>query len=200
MAWDDPYMSAEEFRARVGSVGAVTGDALTAVLVAASRQIDNETGRNFNKSAVPEARYVTARFADAIDVPDLLSVDELAVDDGSRTYATVWAATDFDLAPVDAADRGHPYAEIRVAPLGARRFAGTARGVRITGIWGWPAVPAPIAEATFLIANRQKSLWTAPFGVSGGPANGQFGSIRMAASDLDPTIAALLAPYRVTAV
>jgi hypothetical protein len=51
--------------------------------------------------------------------------------------------------------------------------------------------------ATFLAANRLKSLWNAPFGATGG---GQLGNIKMVSTDLDPFVMSLIGPYRVTTV
>lgn len=222
MAWDDPYMGVEEFRARVGSVGTATDASLLAVLTSASRQIDswcaldNRVSFNQRTAAV---FYFTPRDPWLLDVPDLVSVSELATDNGNRTYDTVWAASDYDLYPIDADDEGRPFRQIRTRPQGNHAFpssiggwpgstygvgsgaypreTGLPKGVRITGTWGWPSVPNQIKEATFLVANRLKSLWNAPFGVTGG---GALGNLKMMSTDLDPFVMQMLSPFRVVTI
>jgi hypothetical protein len=53
-----------------------------------------------------------------------------------------------------------------------------------------------VKEACFLIANRLKSLWDAPFGQSGG---GEMGSLDMTVS-ITPIVAGMLNPYVVRTV
>ena len=71
--------------------------------------------------------------------------------------------------------------------------------ISITGTWGWPAVPAPVMQGTFLIAAQLFKLKDAPFGVAG---NSTFGtSIRSqewAGSSMiqgDSTLMQMLVPY-----
>lgn len=194
MVYGDPYMTVEEFKARVGAVGTATDGALLTVLTAASRQIDSKTGRRFDKTDTAVARDFSARDARFVDVDDLVSLTAVATDDGSRTYPTTWAATDYDLVPTGAAAKLEPYRMLRTAPNGLRLFyTGEPQGVRVSGIWGWPAVPEDVKEATFLIANRLKSLWNAPFGITG--ASNQQGGMRVDAGDVDAFVCDLISPY-----
>lgn len=197
MAWDDPYLSVSDFKARVGIQATDADTALLAVLTGASRQIDNWCGRRFTQSDAGTERHFSARAGDMLAVPDLVSLSELATDTtGSRVYATVWAATDYDLWPFDAADAGWPYTEIRVTPYGTLRFPDLARAIRLTGVFGWPAVPAPIIEACAIQANRLWARKSAPFGIAGSAELGQLTAI----TSLDPDVKAMIAPYRVQAV
>ena len=127
---------------------------------------------------------------------DLVSVSAIAVDLGDRTYADAWVATDFDLVPYDAAERGRPYTEIRLAPLSAKSFTATPRGNRVTGVWGWPAVPSQVVQAVALQAHRLWKRNQAPFGVTGSVELGQMTAI----TSLDPDVRSLLAPFRAVAV
>ena len=139
-----------------------------------------------------EPKYLTARYRYEIDLPDVVSISEIAVDAGTRTYDTVWEATDFDLTPFDPR-AGYPYTGVQVAPTGTVLFGFSPRGVRVTAIWGWPAVPAPIVEATALQATRLYKRKDAPFGVIGSTELGQL----MTISKIDPDVKSMIAPYRV---
>jgi hypothetical protein len=206
MALGDPYLTVAEFKARTKSVSVSNDDAIGAVLLAASRQVDGWCGRTFNKSDEDEERFYTLpRYGygtiydgyggSVLSTGDIVSVSELATDNGTREYPTVWETDDFDLYPFTP-DPGFPYTQIRRSPLGVQIFPVGVRAIRVTGIFGFPEVPAPIKEATFITANRLKSLWDAPFGVSGG---GEMGTLQMATS-VTPIIAQMLEPYRVRAV
>lgn len=192
MAWTDPYYDVTEFKARLGITGSGQDAVLQQAIDAASRQVESWAGRVFNKTETAVARYFTAKYGDLLELPDFISVSEIAVDGGARTWTTVWAATDYDLYPFDADDDGKPYTEIRTAPTGTLLFGSYPRGVRVTAIWGWPEVPAVIREATALQATRLYKRKDAPFGVIGSTELGQFQTI----SKIDPDVLAMVAPYR----
>ncbi len=66
------------------------------------------------------------------------------------------------------------------------------RSIKVTGQFGWPAVPAPISEATTLLASRLfKRAREAPLGVFGLGVDGT--TVRI--SRTDPDVAAMIAPY-----
>jgi len=196
MALTDPYLTVAEMKSRMKISDARDDAAIERVLKAASRQIDQWTGRCFNQSDASTVKYLTPQLSDVLEVPDLVSVDEIAGDNGNRAYLTTWATTDFDLFPYDAEDRGWPYTEVRTSPASTRAFVGYPKGMRITGVWGWPAVPEPIVEATALQAHRLWKRQSAPFGVVGAPELGQMQTI----SRIDPDVQILIAPYRVLAL
>lgn len=168
-------------------------DAIDDAIEAASRMIDGLTSRAFYQ-AVDEARYFTAEDSGYLEVDDLVSVTTLETDsDGDRTYEDSWASTDYDLEPYNGAAKGLPYTSIAITPAGRYGFpVGTARGVKITGTWGWPSVPHAIRDATIIQAIRLLKRKDAPFGVSGSPDLGLMQSI----PKVDPDVAAMVAPYR----
>lgn len=192
MALDDSYVDLETMKARLNLTGNAHDALLSQAIAAASRAIDNWTGRCFAKSDTPTARVFTARYGDQIDLPDFVSLTEVATDDGRRTYTTVWETTDYDPFPWDAPERNRPYTELRVAPYGSQAFVTWPRGVRITAVWGWPEVPAAIAEAAALQATRLWKRKDAPFGVTGSAELGQLRAI----TSMDPDVKAIIAPYK----
>jgi hypothetical protein len=215
MAIGDAYLTTAEFKTRSRSASSANDAAIAAVVASASRSIEGFCGRQFNKSATAETRYFTlprsggAWYEPAppgwlgltggetvLETGDLVSVAEIATDDdGSRTYATVWETTDFDLIPLSPM-AGWPYTAIAGSPRGTLAFPAGGRAIRISGVFGWPEVPAPVKEVCFMTANRLKSLWDAPFGLSGG---GEMGTLDMTTS-ITPIIAQMLAPYVVRTV
>lgn len=195
MAASDPYLTVAEFKNRIDVAVSIQDESLASVLKSASRQVDGYCGRTFGRTEGDEARYFTwNRNYPYIEVDDLVSVTAIATDYGSREYGTSIAAEDFALRrnpqfPVDVV-----YSEIEVfspASLPSGRDC-----VRVTGIWGWPAPPDVVREVVFLLANRQKSLWTAPFGVAGTPELGTMEN----SNALSPIFREMLNPYRVLAI
>ena len=116
---------------------------------------------------------------------------------GDRTYGTTWAATDYDLLPENAATLGEakPYTMLAITPDGDYRFpVGTRKGVKLTGVWGWPAVPQSVKTATVLRAAWLFQRPNTPLGMAG---NAEIGMVRV--GRFDPDFERLLQPYRIEA-
>jgi hypothetical protein len=197
MAVEHGYCTLAELKAELRLKPADLADdaRLEAVISDVSRAIDNECGRRFYTTAADETRHATASHPDHLLLPfDLLALTELATDDGTRQYATVWAASDYDLEPYDAPLDGVPYDTIAVAPRSARAFpAGLARGVRLTGKFGYSAdTPGPVRRACLIQCTRIFRRSDAPFGVTGSAEMGTASLIVR----LDPDVKLLLAPYK----
>jgi hypothetical protein len=166
--------------------------ALTRALTRASRAIDDRTGRRFWLDGTTSARTGATRGRVAPDdgdgelllVDDIASTTDLVVELGDGTTWT--AVADFFPEPDNALTDSR-------AITGLRRDRGlwcTSRRWRITAVWGWPAVPDPIAEATVLLANRRFMRRDSPEGVAGWSNEGP---VRV--SRFDPDIEDLVAPY-----
>ena len=149
--------------------------AIEAAIVSACRMIDDYTGRFFYKdgtSAAPVIRYYTPN-------------------DWWISYTTVWSATDYMVEPINNPRRGWPYTRILAVDryLFPRLYPQT---VRITGVWGWSAVPAEINLAARLQASRLFIRKQSPFGVAGSV---DMGTVRLT-SRLDPDVEALIRPLK----
>jgi hypothetical protein len=196
MATSD-YCTVTQLKTNLSITDSLDDGQLGAIITAASRGIDQMTARAFYKkpSASTEARYFTAERKGVLWIDDCISISELATDeDGDRTYETVWTVTDYDLEPYNAALRPEPepYTQISTTPLGNYTFPLGAKGVKITGVWGWSATPALITQATLLQAQRWFKRRDAIFGVMG--AN-EFGQVQIALK-LDPDIAQMISYYK----
>lgn len=185
------YTTVADVKARLGTETVVkSDDVLGSVISAASRLVEHLCGDRRFYQEEHVAKVLTAD-GGILDVPDLVSVDEIAVDiSGVRVYDTIWGTDDFDLNPADAAEYGFPYTSIQARPFTSRWFPTVRRGVRVTGTWGWPTVPDDIVEATILQAIRLFKRRDAPYGVAG---MADFGPIAM--PRIDPDVRMLCAPY-----
>ncbi len=184
------YATVAELKTRIGIAASdlVDDAVLGAVLGAVSEGIDNYCNRAFGQ--IVEARTFSPRRADQVLIDDCVSLTAVATDDGSRTYPTAWALTDCDLLPENAGAR-EPFTVIAVSPRGRYVFPLIRKGLRLTGAWGWPAVPGPVREACLIQSARVFKRKDAPFGITGTPEYGQ-----MRLGRFDPDVAWLLEPYR----
>jgi hypothetical protein len=64
--------------------------------------------------------------------------------------------------------------------------------VQVTAVFGWPAIPEPVTQATIIQASRIFKRYDSPLGVAG---FGDLGAIRVSRY-LDPDMAQLVEPYR----
>lgn len=172
---------------------------LESVIEGASRAIDNWCGRHFYSAS--ETRYYTARHPYRLRIHDLGSSSGLTIYtdlDGDGTYEYTWAATDYQLAPYNAATDGWPFTMIETTLLGNYQFPATRRGVKITSTaFGWPAVPKSINRACLLQAERLFKRYTTPLGQAGATT---IGTIVMTMPALDTDVQAMLAPYKKVSV
>lgn len=193
MAITNGYCTLEELKGRLGNrVDATDDTKFEQIIEAASRQIDGLCNRIFS-SAAAETRIFTAECWDFLAVDDLVSITSLTTDEqGNRTYTETWTADDYDLEPYNNAARNWPYTHLRLNPNTTNAFPTIRRGVKITGTWGWPAVPDAVTEACLLIAVRLVQTAKAPFGVAGTAPDGQV----QYSPRVDPIVRQLLDPYR----
>ena len=190
------YASLAEFKASVGITDSADDTALQSVLDATDALIDLYTDRKQGFGTASETRYYTAEDYKYVLVDDLVSITSLTTDDdGNGTYETTWTAnTDYNLAPGNAALDGWPYNEIDVSVTWPRNFPKNVyRGVKVQGVFGWPAVPAAVKQAALIQAGAVWSSRTSPFGVIGSQDLG--GIIRQTRA-LHPEAQILLEAYR----
>ena len=187
------YASVAELKTWIGITDAVDDTLLATVLDEASRDIDNYCGRIFYQTAAGTVRYYMARRSDELLIADCVSLTEVATDaDGDRTYEDTWTATDYDLLPENAAADSEPYTTIAVAPGGDYGFpSGVRKGVKLTGVWGWPAVPGAVKQACLLRAAWIFNRRGTPLGLAG---SADIGMVRV--GRWDPDFEKMLETYR----
>lgn len=194
------YITLDEAQRWVGQASTADLADLEDVLSAVCASIDAHCSRSFALVEGEDRDFVvhpgTPWVLDLGPYNDLVAVDSLKVDDGTGTFATTLTASDYQLEPRNrSGPETRPYTSVRrldtswPLPTGAAERQAT---VRISGDWGWPAVPEPIKAATRIQTARLFKRADSPLGVAG---FGEFGVVRVSA--LDPDVRALLAPYRI---
>jgi len=155
---------------------------LEAALDAAVDQVDSYCRRTFTNRPATR-RYRQGRHTARLYVDDAVDVDTVEVD------GQVWPDGTWDLFPYNALDHDRPYTAIE----GTRRmFVGE---VVVTGIFGWPDIPAAVKQATLLQASRLAQRRNAAFGIAQVPGFDGNTGMRLL-SKLDADVELLLDPYR----
>lgn len=192
------YCSADDLKARL-SIPDTADDALVSDAVdAASRAVEEICGRYFwngtdTRTYIPQSVYRQ-------DTDDLVSVTTLKVDyDGDGVFETTWTqGTDYalEVSPghYNPAAKGEQWPYTGFTILGPKLIPYTwpwshLDRIQITGVFGWPAIPSAVRQATLIAAADLFRLKDAPFGIAG---FGEFGVVRIQAN---PRVMQLLKRY-----
>ena len=185
MVWKPDYTTPELLKSYL-EIEDDADDAFVALWIAtASRNVDDFCGRQFGQTDAPEDRtYVAAAYDEderawTVTIDDVFDADDLVVENAAGT------ASDFELWPRNAPQKGQPYERLLVGSRGRYDLG----GVR----WGWPAVPAAASVGMLLQAARLEARRGSPFGMAGSPSEGN--EARLLAQ-LDPDFRTALRPYR----
>lgn len=188
------YATVDELLDRMGHSQA-TNDALIArlesALDAATKAIDEDTGRPSGFTATTATKTFGAKMRRELRVPDLVSVTTLKLDDDDDgVFEITVAASDYELDTYKTAT-GWPYEVIRLTERDWPVPGNRRRRIQIVGSWGWSAVPSPINQACTLLAGRiaQRSS-TAIFGTQ---SFGDLGAAPIRTND--PDYMHLIRPY-----
>lgn len=204
MAWKPDYTTLALLKAhlRISDTGDDT--ALAAVITAASRAIDHETGRQFGQADVEVSRYYTYRCGYVIDGRAAVPIDDIDPDtdpfvqfdtDGDGTFpfdATL--NTDVTLWPYNASLDGKPATHLLALPVSASQsFPSWPNSILVTGTFGWASVPDVVKTACLIQSARFFVRRDAAFGVAGSP---EIGSEMRLLARLDPDVALLLSSVK----
>lgn len=195
MAISNGYCTLAELKDSLAIDDSTDNASLEAAIMSASRMIDDYTQRFFYKDgtqAAPVARYYTPQDAYDLNIDDIVTVVSIATDDNLEfEYDTVWSTTDWVIEPINNPRKGWPYN--RLIAVGAYVWPfNIPQAVKITGAWGWSAVPQEIQLATKIQASRLFVRRQSPFGIAGTP---ELGTVRLSAR-LDPDVEALIRPFK----
>ena len=195
------YLTPEEARRWTGlsDTADQTGD-LEETITAVSAMIDAYCQRNFGQSESGARQFAASNTTLLRLGPfnDLVSVSAVKTDTtGDGTFDTT--ITDYVLEPHNTAGpETRPYTALRRVsgswPVASSDDARQAL-VQVTGVWGWPAVPAAVKGACRIQVGRIFKRTDSPLGVAG---MGEWGPIRIS-SRLDPDVQQMLDPYRILA-
>jgi hypothetical protein len=199
------YATAAELKARFGIPDSLEDTLVDSALDSVSRSIDRHCDRIFYITGSTTATFVATNPycltpADTdVWLGDIVTITSLKTDaSGDGVFETTWAATDYQLWPVNAASRPEvePYTEIRAVgtqtfPVPYAYSQQRINRVQIVGTFGWPVqTPPAVKEACLILAAESFKLKDAPFGVAG---FGEFGAVRVRDN---PLAAKKLGPYQ----
>jgi len=196
------YLTIEEAISYIGRSEARDTLEVEDYVTACSRMVDRWCGRHFYQQTAT-ARYFDTTDGFTVDLGpfnDLVSVSAFAYDNNDDgTFESTLTASQYQLIdPVQGqAPATWPYTQVTVLALGAvLPIAPAASGrtglIRITGTWGWPAVPIEVKQATRILVAEMAKLQDAPIGVAG---FGEFGVVRLG-RQLPARAMQLLQPFR----
>lgn len=194
MAITNGYCTLSDVKAALRITDAVDDSLLEMAIESASRLIDGYAYRYFynagtaTRDFVAEDSYLTI-------IDDLISISELKTTDEIGSEYVTWSASDYQLRPVNGKMDGLsvPYTSILSTDDLLFNIKGEQALVRVTGVWGWSAVPIAIKQATVIQASRIYKRLDSPLGVAG---FGDLGAIRVGRA-LDPDVEQLVMPYRI---
>jgi hypothetical protein len=194
MAMTNPYASLTQVKAALRITDSVDDSLLEMAIESASRLIDGYTYRYFYNAGTA-VRNFAAEDSYLVNIDDLVSISELKTTDEIGSEYTTWNATDYQLQPVNGKQDGLniPYTSILAVDDKLFNTLGSQALVRITGVWGWSAVPIAVTQATIIQSSRIYKRLDSPLGVAG---FGDLGAIRVGRS-LDPDVEQLVMPYRI---
>lgn len=189
------YCAPAELKSRVGIDDTLDDAEILAACEAVSRWIDNWCEQTFFR--VTQTRTFVPCGPYTVDVDALISVTTLKTDStGDGTYETTWAVSDYQLLPLNPSSGADQKPYTAVKAVGGNTFpiptaaVGRTDLVEIAGVWGWPAMPAPVKHAAAILAGDFLKLGGMAFGVAG---YGDYGAVRARMSS--PAMS-LLDPYR----
>lgn len=193
MAITNGYATLNELKAVLKITDTLDDSLLEGAIEAASRLIDGYASRVFYSVGSATRNYAADDFL-TTTIDDLQSLTTLSSTTRVGQEYTTWESTDYQLEPVNGVSSGisQPYTSIRAVGNYVFPVMNGQALVRVTGVWGWAAVPTPIKQACLLQASRIFKRYDSPLGVAG---FGDMGVVRVG-SRLDPDVEHLVMPYR----
>jgi hypothetical protein len=185
---------------RIGTADTIDDDLIDNCVGAASRLIDGYCNRRFWQSGTAEARVFQAEDSFYCSIDDIagtaITLKTSSFADGN--FDVTWSASDYQLEPLNGNLDGLTWSYDKIRAVGDYLFPtvnanyGEQALVQVTAIFGWPAIPEPVTQATIIQASRIFKRYDSPLGVAG---FGDLGAIRVSRY-LDPDMAQLVEPYR----
>ena len=136
----------------------------------ASRMIDQYCNRYFYSGSPGEVRYYTPVDSYYTWIDDCQSISQLAASSTLlNLYDVVWAASDYETVPKNLLASGgySPITQIRAVGHYLFPIFGDNALVKVTGTFGWVAVPEPIKFACIIQASRLYKRLESPLGIAG---------------------------------
>jgi hypothetical protein len=184
---------------RIGTADTLDDDLIDNCVGAASRLIDGYCNRKFWQSGTASRVYQAEdSFYCSIDDIAGTAITLKTSSQADGTFDVTWKVSDYQLEPLNGNLDGLTWSYDKIRAVGDYLFPtvnanyGEQALVQVTAVFGWPAVPEPITQATIIQASRIFKRYDSPLGVAG---FGDLGAIRVSRF-LDPDMAQLVEPYR----
>jgi hypothetical protein len=194
MAITNGYATLQDVKNALRITDTLDDQLIETAIESASRMIDGFSARTFSNAGTAVRNFaatddLTVIIDDAIEVLQVESTDEVG---GSYIQ---WDTTDYQLEPLNARSDGlyMPTTGLRAVNDYAFPVVDYQALVRVTAVWGWPAIPSAIKQATIIQSSRLFKRLDSPLGVAG---FGDMGAIRVGRY-LDPDVEQLVSPYRI---
>ena len=195
MALTNAYTTLNAVKAALRISDAVDDTLIEMSIDAASRAIDGYCQRQFYNAGTA-VRYFASADELVCQIDDLAGT-AITLETSSvnvNEYDITWEPSDYQLEPLNGVQAGQvwPYTRIRARENFLFPVENELALVKVTGVWGWPAIPKAIEFACILQSQRFFKRFDSPTGVIG---FGDMGAIRVA-RNLDPDIAQSIDQYR----
>lgn len=195
MALTNAYTTLETVKAALRITDNDDNTLIEQAINTASRMIDGYCQREFYNAGTA-ARLFAASDELYVDVDDLAGTAiTLQTDDqADGAFDITWSTADYQLEPLNGKLAGQTWAFTRIRAADNYLFPvenGLAL-VKVTGVWGWPAVPQAIEYATIMQSQRLFKRLDSPTGILG---FGDMGAVRVT-RQLDPDVAEMVNPFR----
>ena len=197
MAITNGYCTLAEIKAALRITDNIDDTLLETAVESASRLVDGYCQRSFYSAGTASRVFATESHI-LCEIDDASSITEIKTSsDLNGVYDITLTSAEYQLEPLNGiADglAGWPTTRIRATGDEAFPYFIGEAGVRVTGVWGWSAVPNPVKQATIIQGSRIFKRLDSPLGVLSAP---DLGYIRVG-TRLDPDVQQLVEPYRQT--
>ena len=195
MALTNAYTTLNTVKAALRITDNVDDTLIENAINTASRMIDGYCQREFYNAGTA-SRVFAASDELYVDIDDLAGTAITLQTDSQATgdFDITWTPSDYQLEPLNGKSAGQPWAYTRIRAVLNYLFPvenGLAL-VKVTGVWGWPAVPQAIEYATIMQSQRLFKRLDSPTGILG---FGDMGAVRVT-RQLDPDVAEMVNPFR----
>jgi hypothetical protein len=194
MSIDNGYCTLGDLKAVLRIVDNVDDAMLEARIEEASRVIDDYCDRRFYVDATATDRVYVAPSSSYVLTDDISSTTGLVVKidtGGDGSYSTTLSASQYQVEPLNAVSKGMSITRIVATTPGSFPTTNAPAPIKVTAVWGWPAIPYPVKSACILLAGRLTKRGDSLLGVAG---FGDLGAITV--RNIDPDVQRMLAPYK----
>ena len=200
MAITNGYCTLADVKAALRITDTIDDSLLEMSINSASRLIDGYCNRYFYLGETnSEQRFFNTSDAFLCVIDDLAEFVYLDTSSTLQNQFDIrWSNSgdypDYELTPPNKLSNGYysPYTAIKATGHYLFPFFGDNSLIRVTGRWGWSAVPETIKQATVIQASRLFKRLESPLGVAG---VSDMGVMRVGRA-IDGDVAQLIDPYR----